>query len=75
MEIYEIVDLTDCPLCFGSGVLEEDEGGFYVICRECGCRTVYVEPDSDSGEDRLSAAQRAAMLWNMGKVISSHPGE
>ena len=31
--------------------------------------------DYHTPDERLDAAKRAATLWNIGKVVSSHPGE
>lgn len=74
MEIYEQVELQDCPICEGGSLLEEENGNsFYVMCLECGARTVNV--DYRSEEDRLQAAKRVAHLWNIGKVLKSTPGE
>lgn len=68
MEIYEQVELYDCPLCEGPSILEEEQGGFYATCLDCGCMTGTIEYKTE--EERLPAAKRAAMLWNTGKVIS-----
>ena len=74
MDIYEKIDLYDCPLCGGGALLEEENGcSYYVMCMECGCHSVNIDFKSD--EDRLQAAERTALLWNTGKVISSSPGE
>lgn len=74
MEIYEMIDLNDCPMCGGAGCLEEESGHeFYVACMECGSHSVNISYKNE--EERLDAAKRTAELWNMGKVISSHPGE
>ena len=40
---------------------------------DCGCYTVHV--DYKNEEDRLQAAQKAAALFNTGKVLKSNPGE
>mgnify|MGYP005948345495 CR=1 FL=1 len=63
MNIDEMLEISDCPLCEGGALLEE----------ECGCHTVNI--DFRSEQERLDAAKRAVMLWNTGKVISSSPGE
>ena len=39
----------------------------------CGSRSVHTDYQAEA--KREDAAQRAADLWNTGKVISSHPGE
>ena len=63
MEIYEMIDLQDCPRCFGPSILEEEDHGYYVTCLDCGCHTVNIDFRSDE------AARRTAELWNTGKVI------
>ena len=32
MEIYEMIDLQDCPRCFGPSILEEENHSYYVMC-------------------------------------------
>lgn len=73
MEKKEII-LEDCPACRGTGMLSH-EGGWnvQVECVDCGAHTVYVEYDSEAEKDE--AERQVAMLWNMGKVIKSEPGE
>ena len=66
MEIYEMIDLQDCPRCFGPSILEEDHG-YYVTCLDCGCQSATFEFKND--DERLEAARRTAELWNTGKVI------
>lgn len=74
MDIEEQIELYDCPLCGGGALLEEECGcSYYVMCLECGCHSVNIDFKSEEG--RLDAAKRTAELWNMGKVISSSPGE
>lgn len=73
MELFEKILLNDCPLCGGDSLLEEENGSFYVSCLDCGCHTVPIDFKTEQGKQ--DAAQRAADLWNMGKVISSNPGE
>lgn len=74
MDIFDEIELQDCPICGGAGLLEEEGGAsFYVSCLDCGSRTVNI--DYKEKEKAKEAAQRAADLWNTGKVISSHPGE
>ena len=74
MDIFDKVELQDCPICGGAGLLEEENGNsFYVACMDCGSRSVNIDYKQEG--KREDAAQRAADLWNTGKVISSHPGE
>ncbi len=74
MNIEEMLEISDCPLCEGGALLEEECGcGYYVMCLECGCHSVTI--DFHSEEERLEAVKRAVTLWNTGKVISSSPGE
>ncbi|MDD6037369.1 MAG: Lar family restriction alleviation protein [bacterium] len=74
MDIFELVEVNDCPICGGGALLEEECGNsYYVMCMECGAHSVNI--DFKTEEERLSAAQRTALLWNTGKVIKSDPGE
>ena len=68
------IELQDCPLCGGAGLLEE-EGGWclYVQCLDCGCHTAELSFDTPAA--RLDAARRAARTWNLGKVIYPGPGD
>ena len=73
MDIHDI-ELFDCPLCRGAGLMEEENGWcVYVTCMDCGCRTA--EVPYNPPEERIEAAQRAASTWNIGKVISPANGE
>ena len=74
MDILENIQLLDCPICGGAGILEEEYGWcIYVSCLDCGCHTAEFEFRSD--DERLETARRAADIWNMGKVVSGNPGE
>lgn len=74
MNIEEMLEIHDCPLCDGGALLEEESGcGYYVMCLECGCQSVTI--DFHSEEERLEAAKKTVTLWNAGKVISCNPGE
>ncbi len=68
MSIFEELELEDCPICGGSGLLEEENGWcWYVTCLDCGAQTAhfeYLRP-----EDSTEAARKAAYLWNVGKVV------
>ena len=64
MELKDI-ELQACPHCGGDGLLEDENGWCcYVTCMDCGAHTAQV--DYNTPEERL---------WNIGKVVSSHPGE
>ncbi len=67
MEVYEMIDLQDCPRCFGPSILEEEDHSYYVMCMDCGCQSASFRFEND--EDRFDAAKRTAELWNSGKVI------
>ena len=74
MNIDELVEVHDCPVCGGGAILEEECGNsYYVMCTECGAHSVNI--DFKTEDERLSAAQKTALLWNTGKVIKSEPGE
>ncbi|MCD7859142.1 MAG: Lar family restriction alleviation protein [Firmicutes bacterium] len=68
------LELEECPACRGAGVLTH-EGGWSVSveCADCGAHTVFIEYDTE--QERREAEKKVAMLWNMGKVIKSDPGE
>ena len=68
------IELFECPLCGGTGLLEEENGWcMYVTCLDCGCHTV--ETPFDSQENKEDAARRAAHAWNTGKVIFQGLGD
>ena len=71
-DIHDI-ELFDCPMCQGPGVLEDENGWVYVMCMDCGCHTGEYPYDKDKTIEE--AAQQAALMWNIGKVISHSPGE
>ena len=74
MEIYEKINLLDCPRCGGTAILEEENGWcWYVMCMDCGAQTGECGYKTD--EEREEAARNAAHLWNIGKVIRSDRSE
>ena len=74
MDILDELELFDCPLCHGAGLLEEENGWCaYVTCMDCGCHTAALSYQNE--EERQAMARQAASLWNVGKVIHSNPGE
>ena len=73
-DIYDQIDLQDCPLCGGPALLEEEGGWCWVIsCHDCGAQTAHFEFRTKA--ERLEAAKKAAVLWNIGKVIRQDNGE
>ena len=68
------MELEICPCCRGNGMLIH-EGGWnvQVECADCGSHTVYVEYENE--DEKKEAERKVAMLWNLGKVIKSNPGE
>ena len=68
------IELQICPHCGGDGILEDENGWCcYVTCMDCGAHTVNVEFKTPA--ERLDAAQRAARLWNIGKVLTDTPND
>ena len=73
-QILKEIELQDCPLCRGTGALEEEGGWcFYVSCLDCGAHTA--EIPYKTKEERLTSARNASHLWNIGKVLRPDPGE
>ena len=65
MESYQEIELQECPICGGAGLMEEENGWcFYVACLDCGSHTAEIRYERPA--ERLDAAQRAAHLWNIG---------
>ncbi len=74
MDILDTIELNDCPLCLGAGLLEDDgENCVSAYCLDCGCHTVFIP--FKNAEEREAAARRVADLWNVGKVIAEGVGE
>ena len=74
LDIYNDLEVFDCPRCGGAGLLEEENGWcWYVMCMECGAQTIQFE--YRNAESRRKAAEDAVRIWNMGKVVSPSPGE
>ena len=62
------IELWDCPICRGSGVMHDEQGWCLSVgCMDCGAETANAEYHTP--EQRLEAARQVALLWNMGKVI------
>ena len=72
MELYEEIELQECPICGGPAALEEEnDWSFYVACLDCGAHTADIR--YASGDTRRDAAQRAAHLWNIGRCFPATP--
>ena len=53
MNIEEMLEISDCPLCEGGALLEEECGcGYYVMCLECGCHSVTIDFHSEEERQR-----------------------
>ena len=74
MDKNEILELEDCPICRGVGMLTH-EGGWnvQVECCDCSAHTVFVEYSTP--EEKALAEKKVATLWNIGKVVRSDVGE
>ncbi len=73
MDKFENIDLLECPICGGTGMIEVEAGWcVYVQCIDCGSHTAEVAFDGE--EQKLTAARRAADTWNFGKVVAESPG-
>ena len=73
-EINKEVEIFECPICSGPGILEEENGWcFYVMCMDCGCHTA--ELPFHNEEERQAVARHLATTWNLGKVISPANGD
>ena len=74
MDLFRELELEDCPFCGGAGLLEEENGWcWYVMCMDCGAQTAPFEYRTPA--EREAAAEKVAMLWNIGKVIRQENGE
>ena len=74
MENKNILELEECPICRGAGMIMH-EGGWnvQVECCDCSAHTVFVEYKNE--QEREEAEKKVATLWNIGKVIRSDVGE
>ena len=74
MEKNNFIELDECPVCRGAGVIMH-EGGWnvQVECLDCSAHTVYLEYENE--EQKREAELGVARLWNMGKVVKSERGE
>ena len=74
VDIFEELELQDCPYCGGVGLLEEENGWcWYAMCLDCGAQTASFEYKSPV--ERTEAARKAAHMWNIGKILRSGVGD
>ena len=74
MHDFDDIELFDCPLCHGPGLIQEENGWcLYVECLDCGCHTAELSYSNE--EERMAAARHLASTWNVGKVINPGIGE
>lgn len=64
------VTLLKCPFCGGEARLQRwrKKSDYYVICKECGCRTPLFQYQFDSKEERRKDAINA---WNTRKPVEN----
>ena len=71
---FQEIELLDCPQCHGPGIIQEENGWcVYIECLDCVCHTA--ELSFSNQDERQTAAQQAASLWNAGKAIFSGVGD
>ena len=71
---FDDINLLDCPLCGGAGMIQEEYGWcLYVQCNDCDAHTA--EFPFKNEKEKEEVALTAAHLWNVGKVITGNPGE
>lgn len=74
MKGFEDIEILDCPICQGTGLIQEESGWcVYVECLNCGSHTAELSYNTE--EERKKAAQGVADLWNLGKVIVAGAGD
>lgn len=74
MDIYDEIDLHECPFCGGAGLLDDGNGWCWTVtCMDCGSQTGEFAFKNEA--ERIEAAKSAASVWNLGKVIRSDLGE
>ena len=73
LDLHDI-ELFDCPICRGPGLMQEENGWcIYVECMDCGCHTAELSYKNE--EERLEAAKRVVQTWNSGKVVNPANGD
>ena len=74
MDIYNEIELHECPYCGGAGLLDDGNGWCWTVtCMDCGSQTGEFGYGNET--ERIEAAKKAAYVWNIGKVIRSDLSE
>lgn len=59
MELYEQIELQECPICGGAGLMEEENGWcFYAACLDCGAHTAEIRYERDAERWMRPSGQR-----------------
>ena len=59
MELYEQIELQECPICGGAGLMEEENGWcFYAACLDCGAHTAEIRYERDAGSGWMRPSGR-----------------
>ncbi len=73
-DIFDKIELHDCPFCGGAGLLEEEQGwGWDALGVACGAPTGACS--CQSPEEREVGARAAARVWTLGKIVRANPNE
>ena len=74
MDNKELIELEECPICRGPGmILHEGGWNVQVECVDCSAHTVYIEYSNEA--EKREAERNVVHLWNMGKVVHGERGE
>ena len=74
MQPFEDLELLDCPICHGPGLIEEENGWcLYVQCLDCGCHTAALSYNSE--EERQTAARQSVSSGNHGQAVHTGVGD
>ena len=68
-DFTENIEIHDCPICGGAGLIEAEPQGYYVACLDCGSYTGTVSFKTEEG--RQEAAERAAWVRRNRRVLGN----
>lgn len=63
-------ELKPCPFCGGKAVLHVD-GGAFVVCQQCECRTMALRDGQTMGKYTSGAVERVIKKWNKRVTVDS----